>query len=188
MRTPEASPGERKLSSLLDLFASRRWIEREDIEVIECADMPLVYRNLLDHHYHMTVTLEAHHGSEVKLVILERKEDGDTYSRRLLLTAGAEARVVLAGVMRIRLEHCQEEVRRRIIEGRTPLGRILIEHDVLRWIEPEAYLQVRVDGALARLFGCPRGERTTYGRVATIFCDHEPAVELLEIVAPEEAP
>jgi hypothetical protein len=138
----------------------------------------------------MTVTLEAHHGSRVKLVILERRQEGSNYSRRLVLTAsgggaGPQEKVVLAGIMRISLAHCQEEVRRLILDGEMPLGRILIEHDVLRWIEPEAYLRLKLSTRLEKLFKSSTACEETYGRLATIFCDSRPAVELLEIVAPE---
>ena len=38
--------------------------------------------------------------------------------------------------------------------------------------------------ALVRWFGLDAG-RPTYGRLALIHCDQQPAIELLEVVAPE---
>jgi hypothetical protein len=179
------------LSDLLRLFPSAG-IEPADLERIEPREMPEPYRTLLVHREHMTVTLEEHHGSKVDLVVLERRREGDDYARRLILTAGPGGKVVLAGIMKLRLDVAGEAVRRRVVEEGAPLGRILIEHDVLRVIEPLAYLRVRMSPAIADLFRAPGAAGFTYARVAAITCSTreapraaEPAVELLEIVRPE---
>ena len=177
------------LAALLDIFPGDT-LRRPDFEVVAVEEVPEPYRLLLAHHYHMTVTLEAHYGDSVRLCVRERRQVGETYARRLVLTVPAlepegAPRVVLAGIMRIRLDQCGGEVRRRIVEAETPLGRILIEHNVLRWLEPDAYLRLRLDGRLRELFGASGDATVTYGRLARIFCDGEPAVELLEVLAPE---
>ena len=76
-----------------------------------------------------------------------------------------------------------DQRRREIIAGRTPLGRILINHNVLRHIDLGAILQITAGPGLAAALAMPVGN-VTYGRLATIFCDHQPAVDLLEISAP----
>ena len=70
-----------------------------------------------------------------------------------------------------------------ILEEKKPLGRVLIEHQVLREIELFDLVRVTCGSALARLFSVAEGT-TTFGRTAMIYCDREPAIELLEIVAP----
>jgi hypothetical protein len=70
------------------------------------------------------------------------------------------------------------------VEGKTPVGRILIQHNVLRRIEPTAFLRIRGGPAQMAWFGLSE-PHTLYGRLAFIHCDGKPAVELLEIVAPE---
>jgi hypothetical protein len=87
--------------------------------------------------------------------------------------------------VRIRLEFCSPPVRAAIISGQTPLGRILIEQNVLRRIEPTAFLRILPGPAMMDWFGLTEST-ATYGRLALIHCDNEPAIELLEIVAPEE--
>ena len=74
-------------------------------------------------------------------------------------------------------------MREEILAAQTPLGRILIQHRVLREVTSEAYLRVESDDPLVARFGLPE-PRVAYGRLATIFCDGVPAVDLLEIVAP----
>ena len=67
--------------------------------------------------------------------------------------------------------------------GETPLGRVLINHNVLRHIDLGAVLRFEAGPELAHLLSMEVGE-TTYGRLATIFCNGRPAVDLLEIAAP----
>ena len=88
------------------------------------------------------------------------------------------------GIVRVHLDYCSAPVREAIVAGRTPLGRILIEHNVLRVVEPTAFLRVRPGPAVAKWFGLAQA-RPTYGRLAVIHCDGQEAIEVLEIVAPE---
>jgi len=61
------------------------------------------------------------------------------------------------------------------------LGRILVQHNVLRNVELVGLWEIRAGRELAAFLGVPR-ETTVYGRTALIHCNGEPAVELLEIV------
>ena len=75
------------------------------------------------------------------------------------------------------------EVRDEIIKGETPLGRILINHNVLRHIDLGALLRITAGPELAEHLQMPEGG-VTYGRLATIFCNRQPAVDLLEVSTP----
>ncbi|HEY1068197.1 MAG TPA: hypothetical protein VGE52_18885, partial [Pirellulales bacterium] len=75
------------------------------------------------------------------------------------------------------------EVRDQILAEKTPLGRVLIEHNVLREIDLVDVWKVEPGPELVKLFRLDR-PRTTYGRTARIICDGETAVEVLEIVTP----
>jgi chorismate-pyruvate lyase len=152
---------------------------------ISAEQMPPPYHSLLVHEHHMTVTVERHHGSLVDVVILDRRHESDTYARKILLRLQSTGRIVQFGIVRIHLQYWDAEVRREIIAGKTPLGRILIEHDVLRRIEPTAYLKIVPGLAMMSWFGLDRPV-PTYGRLALIHCNEQPAIELLEIVAPEQ--
>jgi chorismate-pyruvate lyase len=153
-------------------------------EVIPADDVPQPYHGLLVHEHHMTVTVEAFHQSPVDVRILARRQDGAFYSRKILLALQSTGRVVQFGIMRINLDLCSAEVRAEIVAGRTPLGRILIEHDVLRRIELLELLRLDAGPKQMAWFGLRR-PRPLYGRLAVIHCDGRPAVELLEVVAPE---
>jgi chorismate-pyruvate lyase len=148
-------------------------------------EVPPPYHGLLVHEHHMTVTVEAHHGSLVDVRVLARCHDGDSYARKILLALQSNGRIVQFGIARVNLRYCSRAVSAEILAARTPLGRILIQHNVLRRIEPTAFLRVIPGPAMMEWFGLKKRPRPTYGRLAYIHCDEQPAIELLEIVAPE---
>jgi chorismate-pyruvate lyase len=168
------------LASLFELFPPTSYLREYAFATAD--EMPQPYRDLLVHEHHMTVTVEAHHGSLVDVKVLVRRRDGDAYSRKILLALQSTGKIVQFGLVRIWLNYCSVSVRERIIEEKTPLGRILIEHNVLRRIEPTQYLRVTPGPEMAAWFGA---DAPTYGRLAIIHCDGKPAIELLEIVAPD---
>jgi len=107
---------------------------------IAAGELPQPYRRLLVHNHHMTVTVEDFHGGAVDVKVMACRRSGDEYARKILLALHESGKIVQFGLVRIDLGVCPEPVRRAIVEGKTPLGRILIEHDMLRRIEPTAFL------------------------------------------------
>jgi hypothetical protein len=85
--------------------------------------------------------------------------------------------------VRFVFDYVTPAVRDEIVAGETPLGRILINHNVLRHVDLGAILELTAGPALADVLRMPTGQ-VTYGRLATIFCNHQPAVDLLEVSAP----
>ncbi len=146
--------------------------------------LPAPYDRLLDHTDHMTVTVEAHHATPVDLRVLETLGDDRVHIRKIVLTRASDQAVVQFGLVRLHLDHLAEPIRREVVAQRTPLGRILIEHDVLRHVELLALWRIDPGAELCEQFGLDRPV-PCYGRTARIYCDGEPTIELLEIVAPE---
>ena len=60
---------------------------------------------------------------------------------------------------------------------------MLIERQILREVELFDLFRIACGPTLAELLEVPHGT-LTYGRTALIHCNQEPAIELLEIVAP----
>src|SRR5262245_51422109 len=145
--------------------------------------VPEPYRRLLAHHDHMTVSVEQHHGCKVDVEVLSAKRSGDYYSRKIILHRQSDGRVVLFGIPRLNLRLVDDDVRREIISETKPLGRVLIEHNVLREVQLASLYRITPGPELSRLFGLAQ-PLATYGRTAFIYCDGYVAVELLEIVAP----
>ncbi|MBL8798261.1 MAG: hypothetical protein JNM56_30485 [Planctomycetia bacterium] len=152
-------------------------------ELVPGDAVPPPYHGLLVHDYHMTVTMEAFYGDLVDVRVLDKRRTPDDYARKILLSLQRTGKVVQFGIVRILLQYCSPAVREEILAEQTPLGRILIKHAVLRRIEPTAYLRIVPSPAMMAWFGLAE-PTPTYGRLAYIHCDHQPAVELLEIAAP----
>jgi chorismate-pyruvate lyase len=145
--------------------------------------VPELYRNLLNHTNHMTVTVESYHASPVDVEVLRSDFVDGHYRREILLKTQSKGLVVQYGIVQLNTKYLSEGPRREILSHKKPLGRVLIEHNVMREIELFALLEVHCGRVLARAFDVPEGT-VTYGRTALLHCDNDPAIELLEIVRP----
>lgn len=150
---------------------------------VAVGQMPETYRRLLAHTHHMTVTTEQFHGSPVDVRVLAKRSTAEHYAREILLTRQTDHVVVQYGIMRIHWTYVTPEVRREIESEQQPLGRILIQHDILRSVQLYNLWQVATGPVLDRAFGLA-APSITYGRTALIEFDNDPAIELVEIVAP----
>ncbi|WP_020474356.1 hypothetical protein [Zavarzinella formosa] len=159
------------------------WPSDASISVIPAVRLPEPFRGLLAHTMHMTETVEAFYDDAVNVKVLSSEDRRGIYHRRILLTLNGTGRIVQFGLVQINLSCCSPEVAARIREEKTPLGRILIEHNVLRRIEPTSFLKVEPGPTLAREMGLT-GAPTLYGRTGVIFCDDQPAIAVLEILSP----
>ena len=171
-----------ELKSLLELFPSGPLLI-ERAEHVSSGGTPEPYRTLLAHREHMTERMEAFHKTSVDVRVLEKRLDGNIYSRKIVLLKHGSSQVVQFGIVRFDLSSVSDKVREEILSEQTPLGRILIRHNVFREIELGAILRITAGPGLGAALEMRSGD-VTYGRLATIFCDDHPAVDLLEISAP----
>jgi hypothetical protein len=162
----ESDESSAQLYSLIGLFYCSNSQLGEFKKVIpdQC---PNPYRQLLSHSSHMTVTVEQFHHQSVEVQVLQSQVVGPHYQRIVRLTLGLLSQAVQA----------------QILSERTPLGRVLIENEVLRQVRLQSIWQVKCGDELASAFETQPG-MVTYGRTAQILFQQQPAVELLEIVAP----
>ena len=152
-------------------------------EEIRPAELPPVERTLLDHDQHMTLTVEAHHGSAVDLQVVESNMTATHYARRILLHRQTDGEAVQFGIVRLHLDSLSAEVRDQINDKEVPLGRILIQQNILRTVRLLSLWRIIPEADLRDVFYLG-GPIACYGRTALIYCDAVPAVELLEIVRP----
>lgn len=171
-----------ELQSLVSLFPSvSPLIERA--EHTPSAMTPEPYKSLLAHNHHMTVAMESFHKTPVDVRVLAKRLEGDLYCRKIVLLKHGTEQVVQFGIVRFDLTTVSQRVRDEILREQTPLGRILIQHNVFLQIDLGAILQITAGPGLSEALQMPlHGE--TFGRLATIFCDGRAAVDLLEISAP----
>ncbi len=145
--------------------------------------VPEPYRKLLDHHSHMTVTVESHFRSPVDVRVVQSTTDSTWYAREILLATQSDGLVVQYGIVRLKYGVLAKPVWQEIESGEKPLGRVLIDHDVLRQVELVGLWSVKCMAKLAKHFSVVPGT-IAFGRTARIFCDAEPAIELLEVIRP----
>ncbi|MCA9244295.1 MAG: hypothetical protein KDA32_10090, partial [Phycisphaerales bacterium] len=118
--------------------------------------------------------------------VLELRHDGEDYVREIALRLPSDGRVVEYGVAKLHLCAIPPAAREEILERGRPLGEVLIRHNVLRRIEPTGFWRFLRSAALRDRVGRP--VEVAYGRTGVIYCDGEPAIELLEVVIDPDRP
>jgi hypothetical protein len=156
---------------------------RPEVVIVQPDEIPYPQDQLLVHHDHMTVVLQKHHGSPVEVTVQEAHNGGPIYTRKISLSPRNQpGKIVEWGIVRLDFRYMDPEVRDEILSKKLPLGAVLIKHDVLRRIKPRWFIRCPADGPLLRLFGQAATSEDVFGRIGTIYCNEEPAIELIELV------
>ncbi len=171
------------INELLDEFYDSPVGHSQLGEFESVASVPHPYDSLLDHHKHMTVTVESQYGQKVDVQVHRTKQHENWYAREITLVTVDSRRIVQYGIVRIDMSLLEPDVWSRIESQTVPLGRVLIEHSVLREVQLCGLWQVQAGPSLAGLMRLRIGD-ALYGRTALIYCGGAPAIELLEIVSP----
>ncbi len=144
-------------------------------------ELPDSFRRLLAHDDHMTLAVESFHHCPVSVEVIHSRTDGNAYIREILLRRVTDQEVVQYGIVRLQLDALSQPTRDKILSEKIPLGRVLIEHGVLRQVELVSLWRIETGPRLGQFFSFPPGT-ITYGRTAMIHFGDHPALELLEIV------
>jgi chorismate-pyruvate lyase len=150
-------------------------------EPVSVEALPADARQLLAHANHMTVSLESFHKSLVSVHAIAEWRDEASYARASLLSRQSDGAIVQLGIMRIWLADLPQSAQDAIVSKRAPLGRVLIEHNVLREVELMTLWRIE-PGPILRQGLKLTGSEPLYGRSAQILVDERPTVQLLEIV------
>ena len=169
-----------ELETLISLFFADGSVLGQFKETTREA-MPEPQRSLLAHDFHMTVTVEKFHSSPVDVKVLSSRKDQQLYSRKILLTRQSDERVVQYGIVRLNFDVLDEQVVQEIESEGTPLGRILISHNILRRVKLLSLYEIDCGTELAEAMQVEPKSKV-YGRTALIYLNEKPAIELLEIV------
>ncbi len=73
------------------------------VHLLDSSDVPDAYRPLLDHEHHMTVTMESHYAEPVRVRVLSEISQNGCYSRILNLIGEKTGKIILFGLMRVRM-------------------------------------------------------------------------------------
>ena len=129
----------------------------------------------------MTVALEEHHGCDLAVHVLQSAASESHYARHVLLKCGGCKRVVQYGICRLNMTFLEKDVQAELRSEQIPLGRVLINHGVLRQVRLLSLWRIEPSQTLRELLQLPDSD-VCFGRTALIYCNEVPAVELLEIV------
>ncbi|MBL6723951.1 MAG: hypothetical protein ISQ09_02565 [Rubripirellula sp.] len=166
---------------LLDEFYGSPLGHRQLGEFESMKELPRPYDVLLNHNAHMTVTVESHAKEAVDVQVHACHRHDNWYSREITLITQRSKKVVQYGIVRLDVSKLAPIVWQQIESQAMPLGRVLIQHNVLREVELCELWKVTAGPVLAERMEQPTGAEL-YGRTALIYCNREPAIELLEIV------
>jgi len=174
-------PARRALTDLCaPFFDDLSWVDRT--VVVEPGQLPPTAQLLLAHGGHMTATLRMQYQGMIALHVVADCAQQKFYSRRILLAVEDPRRVVEMGVVRLNPDLLPEGARQAILEKRSPLGDILAAYGVMTKVEPKWFVRFPSGSPVVECF--ERGPAVeAFGRIATIHCNGDEAIELLEVVA-----
>ncbi|MBL8889282.1 MAG: hypothetical protein JNL67_04840 [Planctomycetaceae bacterium] len=168
------------LQSLVDLFFPNP-AELGVFREVPSPALPDAYRRLLAHPHHMTVANEEFHHSPVAVEVLAEQQTVSHYSRQILLRRATDGQVVQYGIVRINRQQIPAPVMAEIEARTLPLGRVLIDHNMMRTVKLLSLWHVIPGPYLIEQFSQgPLAE--CFGRTAILYLNALPVVELLEIV------
>lgn len=168
------------LQSLVDLFFPNP-DELGNFREVPSPALPEDYRKLLAHAHHMTVANEEFHNSPVSVEVLSEQQTASHYSRQILLRRTSDGQVVQYGIVRINRQQIPAPVMAEIEARTLPLGRVLIDHNMMRTVKLLSLWQVTPGPYLIEQFA--QGSfPECFGRTAILYLNALPVVELLEIV------
>jgi hypothetical protein len=163
---------------------SGRTLPRFDL--LQDYQVPPPYHSLLAHSSDMTLTLERFYHQPLRLSVLSRDLEADSYQREVVLTPAQAARPVEYGVIRICLGRLSPRTRRRVLEEQQPLGAILLSEAIPHLSWPQAFFRVQSDRHMAAVLDLPNAG-VLYGR-RTVLLDgaRRLLADVLEVLAPVE--
>ncbi len=144
---------------------------------------PEPYHRMLVHEHHMTISMESYHDCTVDVEVMASRFEDGLYLRKIRLHKSGTRDAIQFGYVRFNLDFVTDKVRAEILSEKIPLGRVLIQHNVFRHVDLGAILRFTAGPGMAEYLQMDVGQ-TTYGRLATIFCNGSPAIDLLEVSSP----
>jgi chorismate-pyruvate lyase len=168
----------------LDEFYARSGLTLPPLDQVDGEAVPEPYKSLLVHERDMTSTLENFHQARIHLRLLSRDQRGSDYFREVALVLDGSDQPVEFGAIRIHLDRFPEHTRRKILEERLPLGRILNDGGIKYSSRPTAFLRIASDQLINDLLGLS-GAHVLFGRRNTLLAQTgEPLAEIVEILPP----
>jgi chorismate-pyruvate lyase len=181
--SPDHRLGTRDSLFPLDVLYARASAEAPRADTIESSEIPLPYRDLLVHGATMTSTLERYYGKTLAVRLLAVWVQEPWYWRRVLLAQEECGKPVEMGAMRLRVDAFPESIRRQIVAGRVPFGRIIQEAKLDCESRPTIFLRVTPNEDMIATFRISDVQRL-YGRRTELFLAQRKIGDVVEILSP----
>ena len=129
----------------LTRFYKQEQIAPLDFQPIGVEKLPEPQKHLLVHDRDMTTRLECHYNSQIDLKALYISHEPTSYFREVLLIAEDSGKPVEYGAIEINLEVFTDKLGTEILEGKKPLGGLLVKNDFEFISSPQTYFEVSSD-------------------------------------------
>ena len=149
--------------------------------------LPEPYRAILDHDRDMTPTLEAFFRDTIAIDIIHRGQQGDAYTREVVLYTGQARKPVAYGSINIHLDNMDGAARADVVAGCMPFGSILHKHGIPHVSAPSGFFEIESDAQTQKHFGLREPTRLYGRRNRLSLADDRVLAEVLEILAPIES-
>ncbi len=165
----------------LDLVYTAAGVPQPGATPIEPEAIPHPYQGLLSHKSDMTHVLERHYGGRIVIRALSTATRGHWYTRRVLLVQEYSGRPVEMGAIRIRLDRFSAQVRKRVLESRVPLGRIMRDARLDYHSRACAFFEIVPNSDMMGVFWM-REPRPLYGRRTEVLLDGIKFGDIVEVL------
>ena len=171
-------------AALLGRFYERTGLSLPLLREFKGEEVPQPYRALLVHSSDMTPTLERFYGQTLRLRVLSRERQDDSYKREVILWLAQDTRPVEYGVIRIFLDRLPPTARRLVLEEQRPLGDILHGEAIPHLSWPQAFFRLKSDARAGAALGM-RHAGFLYGRRNVLLDGSRRLLaEVIEVLAP----
>ena len=171
-------------AALLQRFYERTGLAAPVLRELKAGEVPQPYRALLVHSSDMTPTLSGFFGQTLRLRVLSRERQDDSYKREVILWLAEDERPVEYGVIRIFLDRLPPPARRLVLEEQRPLGDILQSEAIPHLSWPQAFFRLKADAHAGAALGL-RHAGFLYGRRNVLLDGSRHLLaEVIEVLAP----
>jgi chorismate-pyruvate lyase len=171
-------------AALLERFYERTGLSLPALRPLKREEVPQPYRALLVHSSDMTPTLERFYGQNLRLRVMSREHQTDSYKREVILWLAEDSKPVEYGVIRIHLDRLPPAARRLVLQEERPLGDILRGEAIPHLSWPQAFFRLKSDAHAGAALGLQH-PGFLYGRRNVLLDGSRRLLaEVIEVLAP----
>jgi len=175
-------------AALLRRFYEPTGLAAPVLRELKATEVPQPYQALLVHSSDMTPTLARFYRQALRLRVLSRERQDDSYKREVILWLAQDGQPVEYGVIRIFLDRLPPPARRLVLEEQRPLGDILQGEAIPHLSWPKAYFRLKADAHAGTALGLRRAGFLYGRRNVLLDGSRRLLAEVIEVLAPVAKP